>query len=233
MKHFKIFMIALLIITTGSVFGQNVVFEPLTPQLKMSQSEGDDYVAIMNTGDVTFTVAHSTFWNADSTLPVVMLLEENFEITGVWYTSDKLFHFILNSLIPTGDSLVFKFITPTEDSLACRNIQVFAREGDTTTNSEFMSTGNEFFFRSVGTTTATEEAKEFYDLIIYPNPVNSFLNVSYAETIKEIHIYNISGKNVWSGIATRIDVSPFLPGLYFMRVQTKSGVVVTSKFLKQ
>ena len=75
-----------------------------------------------------------------------------------------------------------------------------------------------------------ENGKE--DVAIYPNPVNNILNIK-GELNGTFTIIDITGKQILSGdILPTIDITNFLPAVYFIRLNTQNGVS-TIKFIKQ
>jgi hypothetical protein len=83
----------------------------------------------------------------------------------------------------------------------------------------------------------TAEVKdiELLEVVMYPNPTSHMLNITAASTIKNIIIYNITGKKVMSLSINKntdsIDISNLLSGVYFVNYQlgNTSGV---EKFIK-
>lgn len=73
---------------------------------------------------------------------------------------------------------------------------------------------------SVGT---EELSLEEANLLVYPNPANSTLFIA-SEDIKQIEVYNLTGKLVKTEFNTnRIEVSNLPNGLYVFRLSTSSG----------
>lgn len=78
------------------------------------------------------------------------------------------------------------------------------------------------------------------DIMLYPNPVSSELNVVYNANadIKNVAIYNIIGKVMAvykvSGTSANMNLSNIPAGIYFIRLTNSRGdVVATRKFTKQ
>lgn len=79
---------------------------------------------------------------------------------------------------------------------------------------------------------ASREDEMERDVVVYPNPVSTNLNVRYdAPVFEEIAIYNSQMMKVGSvqsnGIETNVDVSGFASGLFFLR-----SAGVTRRFVK-
>ena len=77
------------------------------------------------------------------------------------------------------------------------------------------------------------------DFLISPNPVSNQLIFPEINStkIKSIRIYDVSGRLLQSmklnDGQNKIDVTAFIPGLYFIEAITKSGNVLDSKFIKE
>ena len=80
--------------------------------------------------------------------------------------------------------------------------------------------------------------QSFVNLNIYPNPVNNILNIYSEAPIQSIQLIAMDGRTVANFDQTVLssdysfDVSSFVPGIYFAKVYTSNGSVV-SKFIKQ
>ena len=62
----------------------------------------------------------------------------------------------------------------------------------------------------------------------YPNPVSNVLNISYSQEMTNVKVYNMVGqqllnKNV-NATSTKIDLSGFANGAYFIRVSTENAM---------
>ena len=64
---------------------------------------------------------------------------------------------------------------------------------------------------------------------LYPNPLDNHLNIkAVAGVVKNIDIYNILGKKVYSsGPASKIDMKSYSKGIYFVKINN-----VTYKIIK-
>lgn len=77
---------------------------------------------------------------------------------------------------------------------------------------------------------AISEMSEDGLLRIYPNPVTTQLSVDYGNyTIKEVIIYDVTGKEVMHKVVNQnqasIDVSALHGGIYFMKIYTEKGII--------
>ncbi len=76
------------------------------------------------------------------------------------------------------------------------------------------------------------------DLVLYPNPVSSILNIKTSDDseieIMECCIYNMLGQMVYknSGNETAIDARSFSTGIYSLQIKTTNGLI-NKKFIKE
>ncbi len=76
------------------------------------------------------------------------------------------------------------------------------------------------------------------DYNIFPNPAINNITITNTTDIKNVDIYSITGSIVYSTTnrstnMLNINVHNFNSGYYFIRLTTKSGDIVTKKFIKQ
>lgn len=75
-----------------------------------------------------------------------------------------------------------------------------------------------------------------FNVSIYPNPASNKLNISAANTIQNVEIYNVLGKKVMSLSINKssesIDISGLSSGVYMIKYNVDDAVG-TSKFIKQ
>ncbi|MBL7692427.1 MAG: T9SS type A sorting domain-containing protein [Flavipsychrobacter sp.] len=91
------------------------------------------------------------------------------------------------------------------------------------------------------TATSVSSVKVGNDVVVYPNPATSSLNVLFdaASDIKSIAVYNIIGKQVslfrpTDNAGASLNVENIPSGIYFVRLMNSHGdVVATRKFTKQ
>ena len=73
------------------------------------------------------------------------------------------------------------------------------------------------------------------EIAIYPNPISRMLTVQGLTEKTPIKIYNLSGELIVNSTVDRgegIDVGSFVPGVYLLKLATKSGPVM-KRFIKQ
>jgi len=82
-------------------------------------------------------------------------------------------------------------------------------------------------------TTLAVENHNIETLVIYPNPVTSYLNIQTRKAITSVKITDISGRKIVKKIYSpnEIDVSDLSAGIYIIEIQTPDGVF-RKKFIK-
>jgi len=61
------------------------------------------------------------------------------------------------------------------------------------------------------------------EILIYPNPATDLINISSANEIQNISIFNYVGQKVFSGNSNQINSSNLEAGIYLIRIETKNG----------
>lgn len=92
-----------------------------------------------------------------------------------------------------------------------------------------------------GVLSTTDLGKEDKNIVLYPNPVNSILNLSFPENRlgnnTSISIYDGLGKLLKTAKINNqkeaIDVSRFSSGIYFLKVTSNNQVIKNATFVKQ
>jgi hypothetical protein len=92
-------------------------------------------------------------------------------------------------------------------------------------------------------TSRFEKPKTITNIGISPNPNNGSFQISITRNeqpiaIKEIRVYDIMGKVIWSTGASsnstfNVDISNYSPGIYYVRAVNESGDIEMKKFIKQ
>lgn len=72
---------------------------------------------------------------------------------------------------------------------------------------------------------------------VYPNPTSNTLNISSIDEIKDIYVYNITGKKVLQSLGVNsnefeLDCSSLKNGYYLLQTTTATGNISTNKILK-
>lgn len=67
---------------------------------------------------------------------------------------------------------------------------------------------------------------------LYPNPVSDFLNIETEEILKNVSVFDNTGKQIISTKEKTIDVQSLSSGLYILQVETTTGAMGSYKFIK-
>ncbi|WP_264557869.1 T9SS type A sorting domain-containing protein [Flavobacterium sp. N1718] len=75
------------------------------------------------------------------------------------------------------------------------------------------------------------------NFVIYPNPAGEFVRVTSTNTDSEIMVHDITGRHMpvfsrQEGTETWVNIAPLPPGVYTVKIHTKSGIT-TRKLLKR
>ena len=69
-------------------------------------------------------------------------------------------------------------------------------------------------------------------VMIFPNPATDNINVVTKAAVSSVTISDITGKTVYTGTATSINISKFATGVYFIKTVTDQGTS-NVKFIKK
>ena len=72
-----------------------------------------------------------------------------------------------------------------------------------------------------------------YSVNVFPNPAKDVINITSDYNIKSVTLVNYVGQTVFtqavSGNSYQINVSEYVTGMYFVRVETTDGSVITKR----
>lgn len=90
------------------------------------------------------------------------------------------------------------------------------------------------FFESASTVSTSETAINPNAISVYPNPVIDILSIVTTHPLERVEIFNMTGQSVFSDLnpGTSIELKDFLPGIYFLQIETDAGTEV-KKIVKQ
>lgn len=74
----------------------------------------------------------------------------------------------------------------------------------------------DIYIKSISTTEVQNISKSEFS--IYPNPSSDFINISSFKDIRDIFITNALGDSIFAGHESKIDISKFAPGIYFILI---------------
>ncbi|WP_169313466.1 T9SS type A sorting domain-containing protein [Aequorivita sublithincola] len=94
----------------------------------------------------------------------------------------------------------------------------------------------DYTFRTYSCNTVSVGENDLQDFSFYPNPTNGLLNLSSAENIENVKIYNVLGQMVIitrvNATNSQVDISALKTGTYLMKVLV-NGEIGTYRVLKQ
>lgn len=64
------------------------------------------------------------------------------------------------------------------------------------------------------------------EILIFPNPTNSFVQINLKENneLLQIQVYNTNGKLILQENNSKVDISTFIQGIYYLKIFTKMGI---------
>lgn len=68
---------------------------------------------------------------------------------------------------------------------------------------------------------------------VYPNPTDAVLNVTSNETIIQIRIFNVLGKEILKTTSKTIDVSQLNQGIYLIEIEGDNNQTIIKRFIKK
>ena len=97
--------------------------------------------------------------------------------------------------------------------------------------------GNDAYYDNIRITSTTlgTEDQEINNIKIYPNPTSDFVYIDLHDThsVKELTVYNITGKQVVSQKTTKIDLRSLPVGTYILKVSFTNGQHLIRKVIKR
>lgn len=126
------------------------------------------------------------------------------------------------------DSIPLSWIAPESDSItfyaAANAVNGNGNAGgDGTASSQFT------FLRDQSSTTENLIQDKVQ---VYPNPVSNILYIDSPESISELSLYNLEGRQILSSDQETIDLSRLDAGMYILRLMTVKEHVVTKRIIK-
>lgn len=118
----------------------------------------------------------------------------------------------------------FNFVSKANENLLCIEI-----DDINWANNNWTDNIDEWSTFSENCQMSTNE-QDFTTFQIFPNPTKN--NLNFSETLKEINIYDLSGKLIQKGNGTQINISNLQTGTYLIKGITNSGKTINQKFIK-
>lgn len=70
-------------------------------------------------------------------------------------------------------------------------------------------------------------------VLFYPNPTDSFINITNAKNVIRTEVYDLTGRFIKASSSARIDISDCLPAVYLLKAYLNDGVVSSTKIVKK
>lgn len=70
-----------------------------------------------------------------------------------------------------------------------------------------------------------EKIESLLDIYIYPNPAKDKINIFCQQKLNRIEIIDLLGKVIYQGNDRTIDISNYIRGTYFIKIQLDKGVI--------
>ena len=84
----------------------------------------------------------------------------------------------------------------------------------------------------LSTTVAAVNSNNLINFNVYPNPANDIVNIQTEDSIKNVSIYNILGKLVFSDNKETLNTSNLNAGIYLIKVTTDKGIGTSKLVIK-
>ncbi|MEE4178365.1 MAG: T9SS type A sorting domain-containing protein [Bacteroides sp.] len=190
-----------------------------------------DYVGIetvANQIDITsMTHFHLDVWSADFTTFRVKLVD--FGPDAGYGGGDDTEHEVVFTDLTQGEWVSLDIPLDDFTNLAGRqNIAQLVLSGLPT--AAFTVYVDNVFFYSDGTSVNELDAAQS-QVRLYPNPVNSGQVVTLNAQVKQLEVFDLSGRMILSTNASKINTGGMNRGVYFVRIQTLNGGLQTQKLI--
>ncbi len=128
-------------------------------------------------------------------------------------------------------------ITYTQTPAAGTNLSPGIYTIVVTAQDEYGNQSSCSFELTVETVLGMEDTLLKNEITVYPNPANNYIKINYPLTVQinRTTIYDVNGKEIISNNYdknTRIDVSSFSSGLYFIQIETRNTILI-KRFIKE
>ena len=70
-------------------------------------------------------------------------------------------------------------------------------------------------------------------IALQPNPTTSILNIEMTQSLKQVTVYSMLGKEVLKSENKKLDVSSLENGVFLIKIEDENGSIATKRFIKQ
>lgn len=137
-----------------------------------------------------------------------------------------------NMCTPLNSTDLYRHVTMNEGSGV-----VYESIGSNTRNGALVGTtdGATYATNSSCAVASVEDDILSQGISIYPNPTNNFINIRSIDSnieIKNVNLMDMLGRTIYSSNESKsIDVSSFTEGIYFLKLQSQDGGVLSKKII--
>lgn len=86
--------------------------------------------------------------------------------------------------------------------------------------------------QAIDMTLSTNNIEVINDFSIYPNPTKGLIEIQSSIAVKNVSIYNSTGRLIRQFNTSRIDISNLETGLYLVEIKTIKDEIITKKLIK-
>ena len=154
-------------------------------------------------------------------------------LTSCEMPSDWLWsHCTPDMCLPTGDSLGYYYLMPSDTGEVSFRFYVGNSPGYAEMNIRFADRDNLSDYQDVQFTVwagASDMQESNWQLIIYPNPANNFIQIDGDISDLTYDLFDIRGEKLFSSMTVedrRINVSSIQSGVYFLALQKPQGRLI-------
>ena len=154
-------------------------------------------------------------------------------LTSCEMPSDWLWsHCTPDMCLPTGDSLGYYYLMPSDTGEVSFRFYVGNSPGSAEMNIRFADRDNLSDYQDVQFTVwagASDMQESNWQLIIYPNPANNFIQIDGDISDLTYDLFDIRGEKLFSSMTVedrRINVSSIQSGVYFLALQKPQGRLI-------
>jgi hypothetical protein len=198
------------------------------PTIKYTNLDFVGAETVANQIDITsMTHFHLHVWSPNFTLFRVKLVD--FGADGAFGGGDDTEHEVIFPDLPQGEWVSLDIPLTDFASLAGRqNIAQLIFSGQPV-GATTVFIDNVFFY-TTGTNVNEIDAAQ-NQIRVYPNPVRSGETVTFSTEVKQVDVFDLSGRMIMSSNASVINTAGMNRGVYFVRIHTLEGGVQTQKLI--
>ncbi len=191
---------------------------------------------------VNGTICHNYIWSTDLyectgceqvEAPLISIDGDLITVEAIdWQVGGFDAAYIVNddtTWVVTGNNPVYFPIPPVDDSIEVIVLQHLPGPG----GDGFTCTYSEWVIAEVTTSSSSQSIITAQELLLYPNPASSVVQVKNITDIELISLYDLSGNLVMQQAnSSSISIERLVVGTYIARIITKNGDTYSTKVIK-